>query len=150
MRRLLPLRNQWLKNRKRKLKRMARPAKKSELLELPKYPNVKLNGFVGFASLPYQVVRRCQQRGFQFNLLCVGETGTGKTTLIESLFGIKLDDFEPCGNELNTVELRSKQCEITDSNVNVKLRIVETAGFGDQLDKEKKCQSYCRLHQLAV
>ncbi|KAI6209634.1 Septin-type G domain-containing protein [Aphelenchoides besseyi] len=102
--------------------------KKSELLELPKYPNVKLNGFVGFASLPYQVVRRCQQRGFQFNLLCVGETGTGKTTLIESLFGIKLDDFEPCGNELNTVELRSKQCEITDSNVNVKLRIVETAG----------------------
>ncbi|KAI6205541.1 hypothetical protein M3Y94_00803800 [Aphelenchoides besseyi] len=114
--------------------------KRSELLELPKYPSVKLNGFVGFASLPYQVVRRCQQRGFQFNLLCVGETGTGKTTLIESLFGIKLDDFEPCGNELNTVELRSKQCEITDSNVNVKLRIVETAGFGDQLDKEKSAK----------
>ncbi|KAI6244092.1 Septin-type G domain-containing protein [Aphelenchoides fujianensis] len=89
---------------------------------------------------PSEVVRRCQQRGFQFNLLCVGETGTGKTTLIESLFGINLDDFEPCGNELNTVELRSKQCEITDSNVNVKLRIVETAGFGDQLDKEKSAK----------
>lgn len=28
-----------------------------------KYPHVKLNGTVGFASLPYQVVRRCQSKG---------------------------------------------------------------------------------------
>lgn len=44
---------------------------------------------------------------FQFNLMCVGETGTGKTTLIESLFNMKLD-FEPCTHELKTVELRTK------------------------------------------
>lgn len=28
--------------------------------------------------------------------------------------------------------------EVTEGNVRVKLRIVETAGFGDQLDKEKR------------
>ncbi|CAD5229180.1 unnamed protein product [Bursaphelenchus okinawaensis] len=105
-----------------------------------RYPKVKLNGLVGFASLPYQVVRRCQSKGFQFNLLCVGETGTGKTTLIESLFGITLNEFNPCDNELNTVELKTKECEITEGEVNVKLRVVETAGFGDQLDKNKSAK----------
>ena len=39
--------------------------------------------------------------------MCGGETGTGKTTLIESLFNMKLD-FEPCTHELKTVELRTK------------------------------------------
>ncbi|KAF1565252.1 UNVERIFIED_CONTAM: Septin-8-A, partial [Eudyptes robustus] len=59
---------------------------------------------------------------------------------IESLFGITLDDFSPCDNELNTVELKTKECEITEGEVNVKLRVVETAGFGDQLDKEKSAK----------
>jgi hypothetical protein len=35
-----------------------------ELVSLPKHPKLKLNGFVGFAALPYQVVRRSQQRGY--------------------------------------------------------------------------------------
>lgn len=30
---------------------------------LEKYLKIKLNGYVGFAALPYQVVRRSQQRG---------------------------------------------------------------------------------------
>ncbi|KAI1718791.1 septin domain-containing protein [Ditylenchus destructor] len=93
-------------------------------------PELKLNGFVGFDSLPYQ---------FQFNVLCVGETGMGKTTLIESLFNMKVD-FEPCNNELRTVELRTKICEVSEGGVRVKLRIVETAGYGDQLDKDKSAK----------
>uniref|UniRef100_A0A914YZT2 Septin-type G domain-containing protein n=1 Tax=Panagrolaimus superbus TaxID=310955 RepID=A0A914YZT2_9BILA len=99
-------------------------------------PVLKLNGFVGFDSLPYQLVHKCQKQGFQFNLLVCGETGMGKTTLVESLFNMKLE-FEPCNNELKTVELRTKTCEMVEGGVSVKLRIVETAGFGDQLDKEK-------------
>ena len=72
-------------------------------------PVLKLNGHVGFDSLPCQLVHKCQKQGFQFNILCVGETGMGKTTLIESLFNMKLE-FEPCNNELKTVELRTKTC----------------------------------------
>ncbi|TKR82416.1 hypothetical protein L596_016145 [Steinernema carpocapsae] len=100
---------------------------------------LKLNGFVGFDSLPYQLVEKCNGQGFQFNLMCVGETGMGKTTLIESLFNMKLE-FEPCNHELKTVELRSKTCEVSEGNVHVKLKIVETAGFGDQLDKDKSAK----------
>jgi len=44
---------------------------------------------------------------FLFNVMCVGATGIGKTTLIESLFNLKLDS-EPCDNELKTVALRSR------------------------------------------
>uniref|UniRef100_A0A914EEY3 Septin n=1 Tax=Acrobeloides nanus TaxID=290746 RepID=A0A914EEY3_9BILA len=113
------------------------PVKSSH--ETKNIPVLKLNGFVGFDSLPYQLVKKCQSQGFQFNLLCVGETGMGKTTLIESLFNSKVES-QPCNSELKTVELRTQTTEVTEGNVRVKLRIVETAGFGDQLDKEKSAK----------
>ncbi|CAI4222377.1 unnamed protein product [Auanema sp. JU1783] len=100
---------------------------------------LELNGHVGFDSLPHQLVKKSVEAGFQFNLMCVGETGMGKTTLIESLFNMKLD-FEPCNHELKTVELRSKTYDVSEGGIRVKLRLVETAGFGDQLDKEKSAR----------
>lgn len=107
--------------------------------EFGRDPELKLTGFVGFDSLPYQFVRKTQNNGFQFNMLCVGETGMGKTTLVESLFNMKME-FEPCNHELKTVELRTKTHEVQEGGANVKLRVIETAGFGDQLDKEKSAQ----------
>uniref|UniRef100_A0A914VB35 Septin n=1 Tax=Plectus sambesii TaxID=2011161 RepID=A0A914VB35_9BILA len=100
---------------------------------------LELNGHVGFDSLPHQLVRKAVDQGFQFNLMCVGETGIGKTTLIESLFNMKLD-FEPCNHELKTVDLRSKTYDVAEGGVRLKLTIVETAGFGDQLDKDKSAK----------
>ena len=41
---------------------------------------------IGFASLPEQVHRKALKRGFDFTLMVVGETGMGKSTLIQSLF----------------------------------------------------------------
>uniref|UniRef100_A0A0N5AD99 Septin n=1 Tax=Syphacia muris TaxID=451379 RepID=A0A0N5AD99_9BILA len=100
---------------------------------------LSLLGHVGFDSLPHQLVRKCTEQGFQFNLMCVGETGMGKSTLIESLFNMKLE-FPPCNNELKTVELHSKTYEVTEGGIHLKLTIVETAGFGDQLDKDKSAE----------
>uniref|UniRef100_A0A914R1V8 Septin-type G domain-containing protein n=2 Tax=Ascarididae TaxID=6250 RepID=A0A914R1V8_PAREQ len=71
--------------------------------------------------------------------MCVGETGMGKTTLIESLFNMKLD-FPPCNNELKTVNLLSKSYDVVEGGIRLKLTIVETAGFGDQLDKDKSAE----------
>uniref|UniRef100_A0A915CBL3 Septin n=1 Tax=Parascaris univalens TaxID=6257 RepID=A0A915CBL3_PARUN len=104
-----------------------------------KVRTLQLNGHVGFDSLPHQLVRKCTEQGFQFNLMCVGETGMGKTTLIESLFNMKLD-FPPCNNELKTVNLLSKSYDVVEGGIRLKLTIVETAGFGDQLDKDKSAE----------
>ena len=41
---------------------------------------------IGFATLPEQVHRKTVKRGFDFTLLVVGETGLGKSTLVNSLF----------------------------------------------------------------
>ncbi|KAK6027528.1 hypothetical protein OSTOST_06438, partial [Ostertagia ostertagi] len=97
---------------------------------------LELNGHVGLDALPHQLVKKAVEAGFQFNLMCVGETGMGKTTLIESLFNMKLD-LEPCSHELKTVELRTRSYEVAEGGIRVKLRLVETAGFGDQLDKDQ-------------
>ncbi|GMT33952.1 hypothetical protein PFISCL1PPCAC_25249, partial [Pristionchus fissidentatus] len=100
---------------------------------------VELNGHVGFDSIPHQIVKKCIEQGFQFNLMCVGETGMGKTTLIQSLFNMNLE-FEPCNTELKTVELRSKTYDVAEGSIRLKLTLVETAGFGDQLGKEQSAK----------
>ena len=57
------------------------------LLFLYSWQNERL---IGFATLPEQVHRKSVKKGFDFTLMAVGESGLGKSTLINSLF---LADF---------------------------------------------------------
>ena len=52
----------------------------------PKLRNLQLGGHVGFDSLPDQLVNQSVAAGFTFNIMCIGETGLGKSTLMDSLF----------------------------------------------------------------
>ncbi|XP_054662294.1 septin-10 isoform X4 [Grus americana] len=109
------------------------------------YRTLSLSGHVGFGSLPDQLVKKSIKQGFCFNILCIGETGSGKSTLINSLFNTNFDD--PVSTHfLPSVRLRAQTYELEESNVLLKLTIVNTVGFGDQINKEDRALSCTVLH----
>ncbi|XP_058048986.1 septin-11 isoform X2 [Ahaetulla prasina] len=97
--------------------------------------NLALSGHVGFDSLPDQLVNKSTSQGFCFNILCVGETGIGKSTLMDTLFNTKFESDAATHKEPG-VRLKARSYELQESNVRLKLTIVDTVGFGDQINKD--------------
>ena len=73
--------------------------------------------------------------GFVFNILCIGETACGKSSLLQSLFNIHLD-LSPSTHDLPRVALRQHSCDLVEGDIHLKLTVVETAGFADQINKD--------------
>ncbi|CAH1173992.1 unnamed protein product [Phaedon cochleariae] len=97
--------------------------------------SLTLSGHVGFDSLPDQLVSKSVQNGFIFNIMCIGETGLGKSTLMDSLFNTNFESI-PSPHSLPSVKLKAQTYELQESNVRLKLTIVDTVGYGDQINKE--------------
>ncbi|KPP70295.1 septin-7-like [Scleropages formosus] len=96
-----------------------------------------LEGYVGFANLPNQVYRKSVKRGFEFTLMVVGESGLGKSTLINSLFLTDLYSSEypgPSHRIKKTVQVEQSKVLIKEGGVQLLLTIVDTPGFGDAVD----------------
>ncbi|XP_040583061.1 septin-1 isoform X2 [Lepeophtheirus salmonis] len=119
-------------------------------------------GYVGFANLPNQCIslsvmnsrqrfkipfnpfdvqgvhRKSVKKGFEFTLMVVGESGLGKSTLINSLFLTELypDRAIPSAGEKvkRTVKLDASTVEIEERGVKLRLTVVDTPGFGDAID----------------
>lgn len=89
-----------------------------------------------FDSLPNQVTTRRTIHGISFNLLVVGPTGIGKTTLINSLFDcIDYTDAPDLDREVGEVSLKVKEEWPENKTIKMKITIIETKGFGNQLDR---------------
>merc|ERR1712079_617318 len=100
-----------------------------------KMRNLSLGGHVGFDSLPDQLVNQSVTAGFTFNVMCIGETGLGKSTLMDSLFNTNFDS-QPASHKEASVKLRSHTYELEESDVKLKLTLCDTVGYGDQVNKE--------------
>ena len=60
------------------------------------------------------------------------------STLMNTLFNTSFDD-DPRPHDLPGVRIRANSYELAESNVRLKLTLVDTVGFGDQINKD---QSY--------
>ncbi|MED6294818.1 Septin-2, partial [Characodon lateralis] len=97
-------------------------------------------GYVGFANLPNQVHRKSVKKGFEFTLMVVGESGLGKSTLINSLFLTDLypERYIPGAAEKieRTVQIEASTVEIEERGVKLRLTVVDTPGYGDAIDSQ--------------
>jgi septin 7 len=118
----------------------------------------KLTGYVGFANLPNQWHRKSVRKGFNFNVMVVGtfnisrtshaytdenigESGLGKSTLINTLFNTSLyPPRERKGPSLDiipkTVSIQSISADIEENGVRLRLTVVDTPGFGDFVNND--------------
>nr|XP_032528903.1 septin-7 isoform X2 [Danaus plexippus plexippus] len=113
-------------------------APKPDLPKIEKPKTKELDGYVGFANLPNQVYRKAVKKGFEFTLMVVGETGLGKSTLINSLFLTEVYDKDkhpgPSLRVKKTVGVETSVVLLKENGVNLTLTIVDTPGFGDAVD----------------
>ncbi|KAI1354225.1 Septin-type guanine nucleotide-binding (G) domain-containing protein [Xylaria sp. FL0043] len=104
-------------------------------------PTVYPNSHVGFDSITSQIERKLLKRGFQFNVICVGQTGLGKSTLINTIFASHLIDSKgrmlPDEPIRSTTEIHPVSHIIEENGVRLRLNIVDTPGYGDLVNNDR-------------
>lgn len=107
----------------------------------PEELSVQPSRYVGFDTITSQIENRLLKRGFTFNVMVVGRSGLGKSTLINTLFSSKLAESsgrwsaeEPIEK---TVEIKVKSHVLVENNVRLNVNVIDTPGFGDQINNGK-------------
>ncbi|XP_023794287.1 septin-9 isoform X1 [Cyanistes caeruleus] len=97
-------------------------------------------GYVGIDAILEQLRRKAMKQGFEFNIMVVGQSGLGKSTLINTLFKSKISrkSVQPTAEERipKTIEIKSITHEIEEKGVRMKLTVIDTPGFGDHINNE--------------
>ncbi|ROI15680.1 Septin-9 [Anabarilius grahami] len=97
-------------------------------------------GYVGIDSILEQMRRKAMKQGFEFNIMVVGQSGLGKSTLMNTLFKSKVSRRSVMTTEEEripkTIEIKSISHDIEEKGVRMKLTVIDTPGFGDQINNE--------------
>ncbi|KAK1926657.1 putative Septin ring protein [Papiliotrema laurentii] len=101
---------------------------------------INASSYVGFDSITRQIEHKLLKRGFQFNVMVVGQTGLGKSTLVNTLFASHLVEskgrFDPETQPRATTEIHAQSHVIVENGVRLRLNIIDTPGYGDQINNE--------------
>ncbi|XP_026060966.1 neuronal-specific septin-3-like isoform X4 [Carassius auratus] len=102
-------------------------------------PSVDFN-YVGIDAILEQMRRKAMKQGFELNIMVVGQSGLGKSTLMNTLFKSKVSrkSFPSEAEEKipKTIEIKSISHDIEEKGVRMKLTVIDTPGFGDQINNE--------------
>ncbi|XP_030140793.4 neuronal-specific septin-3 isoform X3 [Taeniopygia guttata] len=100
----------------------------------------QLFGYVGIEAVLDQMKIKTMKTGFEFNIMVVGQSGLGKSTMVNTLFKSKVSrkSSQPGQEERipKTVQLQSITHVIEEKGVKMKLTVTDTPGFGDQINNE--------------
>ncbi|XP_034752842.1 septin 9b isoform X4 [Etheostoma cragini] len=115
----------------------------------PHHPNPQGKGekthgsdfsYVGIDAILEQMRRKAMKQGFELNIMVVGQSGLGKSTLMNTLFKSKVSrkSVQPNPEERipKTIEIKSISHDIEEKGVRMKLTVIDTPGFGDQINNE--------------
>ncbi|XP_026158307.1 septin 9b isoform X2 [Mastacembelus armatus] len=115
----------------------------------PPHPNPQGKGekthgsdfsYVGIDAILEQMRRKAMKQGFELNIMVVGQSGLGKSTLMNTLFKSKVSrkSVQPNPEERipKTIEIKSISHDIEEKGVRMKLTVIDTPGFGDQINNE--------------
>uniref|UniRef100_A0AAX7U1I1 Septin-type G domain-containing protein n=1 Tax=Astatotilapia calliptera TaxID=8154 RepID=A0AAX7U1I1_ASTCA len=96
--------------------------------------------YVGIDAILEQMRRKAMKQGFELNIMVVGQSGLGKSTLMNTLFKSKVSRKSVLATAQEkipkTVEIKSISHDIEEKGVRMKLTVIDTPGFGDQINNE--------------
>ncbi|KAG8565572.1 hypothetical protein GDO81_012907 [Engystomops pustulosus] len=97
-------------------------------------------GYVGIDAILEQMRKKAMKQGFELNIMVVGQSGLGKSTLINTLFKSKVSrkSVQPTAEERipKTIEIKSITHDVEEKGVRMKLTVIDTPGFGDHINNE--------------
>ncbi|XP_074962055.1 septin-12 isoform X5 [Phalacrocorax aristotelis] len=116
------------------------PEEEMPLTVAPGPAGCQLFGYVGIEAVLDQMKIKTMKTGFEFNIMVVGQSGLGKSTMVNTLFKSKVSRkaSQPGQEERipKTVQLQSITHVIQEKGVKMKLTVTDTPGFGDQINNE--------------
>uniref|UniRef100_A0A2I3GF94 Septin 12 n=1 Tax=Nomascus leucogenys TaxID=61853 RepID=A0A2I3GF94_NOMLE len=105
----------------------------------PSAPHCEMLGPVGIEAVLDQLKIKAMKTGFEFNIMVVGQSGLGKSTMVNTLFKSKVWKSNPPGLGVptpQTLQLHSVTHVIEEKGVKLKLTVTDTPGFGDQINND--------------
>ncbi|RIB13290.1 Septin-domain-containing protein [Gigaspora rosea] len=85
--------------------------------------------------------RKNVKKGFQFTLMVAGVSGTGRSTFVNTLCGSEVLAKKLCDNPESAhveegIRIKPVTVELEEDGARIALTIVDTPGFGDNIDNE--------------
>nr|XP_034362421.1 septin-12 isoform X1 [Arvicanthis niloticus] len=106
----------------------------------PRTPPCEMFAPVGIEAVLDQLRIKAMKTGFEFNIMVVGQSGLGKSTMVNTLFKSKVWQSTVPNLDVpmpQTLELHSVTHVIEEKGLKLKLTVTDTPGFGDQINNDK-------------